>query len=236
MHPEYTEGSDQAGTTTTSSLVPYNPNGHVVSEDALTALREKFRKSEVKKRPGPGGKTFSYIPWAKVAQRLNKAFGETGWTFTYLMAPKMQGEEVVVGVRLQCPLGVFDAYASKKHFSNNPNANYGDTIQGATSIALRRAAARMGVGLELYMDEKAEAEVELTPEVTEAQAALKSAMRTMHYTQTDAIEMLRERYGYSKSLKNMGEMVMWVMKLHKIDEVSAIWHIIRELQGLFDSD
>lgn len=212
----------------TTAPVLYQNGGAVIDADKLKALRSKFPAKDVYKRPGPAGMRFSYIPWAKVAQRLNAAFGENGWTFTYLHAPKVDGDEVVVGTRLQCPLGVFDAYASKKRLANNKNANLGDDIQAATSQALKRAAARMGIGLELYLKE--EEIVEVPEEILQTQAALRSVMTMHEINQVQAIELLTPVYGLSKAVKDMKGVVSWVMQTKGLGEMEAIWDIIDALR------
>lgn len=132
----------------------------------------------VRKRKGGGGKTFSYVPWGYVARVLNEVFGPT-WSLTYdpekdvkhmalppLPArepsgttpgrPQTPREEVMVTVTLTTPFGTQTATASHTYFPDNDAILYGDVIQSAVSKALRRAAARLGVGLDLYLQDDAD--------------------------------------------------------------------------------
>src|SRR3990167_7700271 len=123
------------------AIIPYEPS---------KVLGKKTPKTAIYKRPGPGGMSLSYVPWAWVARRMNEAFG-SNWSLRYIADPKIQGGEVLVMVEVATPEGSQQAYGSHKYQQSNPNASYGDALQSATSKALRRACARWGVALDLYL-------------------------------------------------------------------------------------
>ena len=133
-----------------TDVVLYEGGLPVLAREAQETLKKKTPKEAIYERPGPFGKPLAYVPWAWVARRLNEAFGPA-WSFKYLCEPKIDGGEVLVLVELSTPLGIQQAYGSHKYQLSNPNASYGDAIQSAASKALRRAASRWGVGLDLYL-------------------------------------------------------------------------------------
>jgi hypothetical protein len=134
----------------TNDVILYEGDLPVIAREAQKVLSKKTPKSAIYTRPGPYGKALDYTPWAWVAQQLNKAFGPA-WSIKYIADPKMDGGEVLVMIELSTPLGFQQAFGSHKYQLNNPNASYGDALQSATSKALRRAAARWGIGLDLYL-------------------------------------------------------------------------------------
>ena len=133
-------------------IIPYEPS---------KVLGKKTPKAAIYKRPGPGGMSLSYVPWAWVARRMNEAFG-SNWSLRYIADPKIQGGEVLVMVEVSTPEGSQQAYGSHKYQQSNPNASYGDALQSATSKALRRACARWGVALDLYLGADEEESVDIT--------------------------------------------------------------------------
>src|SRR3972149_66243 len=129
--------------------------------DHSKVLRRKTPKTAIYTRPGPYGRDLAYVPWAYVARQMNEAFGSS-WTLRYIADPKLQGGEVLVMVEVSTPEGSQQSYGSHKYQQSNPNASYGDALQSATSKALRRACARWGVALDLYLgaDEEESADVQ----------------------------------------------------------------------------
>jgi len=122
-------------------IVPYDPS---------KILKRKTPKTAIYTRPGPYGRDLAYVPWAYVARQMNEAFG-SNWSLKYIADPKMQGGEVLVMVEVSTPDGSQQAYGSHKYQQSNANASYGDALQSATSKALRRACARWGIALDLYL-------------------------------------------------------------------------------------
>jgi len=126
-----------------NEIVPYDPS---------KVLKKKTPKAAIYTRPGPYGRDLAYVPWAYVARQMNEAFGSS-WTLRYIADPKMQGGEVLVMIEISTPDGSQQAYGSHKYQQSNPNASYGDALQSATSKALRRACARWGIALDLYLND-----------------------------------------------------------------------------------
>jgi len=196
-------------------VVPYQPSTSIIAfEDIKRELRKATPKKERRTRAGPGGMKLTYAPWSYVADRLNEVFGPN-WSFESIVEPKMQNGEVIVGIRLLTPLGHQDAFGGHRYQSNNPNASYADALQSAMSKALRRAAARWGVALDLYRsDEETRDEDE---DVVAARVALESALKTFNIARSDALAAL--------GAKTFGEAVMKFMEDR--DEPNAIWQCIQ---------
>lgn len=148
-----------------TDVVLYEGGLPALAKEAHETMKRKTPKTAIYTRPGPFGKPLAYVPWAWVAQQLNEAFGPA-WSFKYISDPKMDGGEVLVMIELSTPLGVQQAFGSHRYQATNPNASYGDALQSAASKALRRAASRWGIGLDLYLG--GEEEEELLVEDTEA--------------------------------------------------------------------
>ena len=199
-------------------IVPYQPSTNIIAfEDIKRELRKPTPKKERRTRKGPGGMTLTYAPWSYVADRLNEVFGPN-WSFESIVEPKIQDGQVIVGVRLITPLGHQDAYGGHRYLANNPNASYADALQSAMSKALRRAAARWGIALDLYRgDEETRDEDE---DVVAARVAMESALKTFGIAKADALATL--------GTKTFGEAVMKVME-QEDDEPRAIWECIVRL-------
>lgn len=178
-----------------------------VLKDMASRLSRKTPKAARLQRVGGGGTMLTYAPWPYVAGQLNEVFGPT-WSFTLVgepqrtplppLPPRRPGEgprereEVIVTVRLATPLGVQEAVGSHTYWPSNPDALYGDVLQAAQSKALRRAAARWGVALDLYFDED-EAR-NSSPEFLAAGRAFAATIKTLGIPQDEAFAALSRRY------------------------------------------
>ena len=200
-------------------VVPYQPAMSIIAfEDIKKELRKPTPKKERRTRAGPGGMKLTYAPWSYVADRLNEVFGPN-WSFESIVEPKMHDGQVIVGVRLITPLGHQDAYGGHKYLPNNPNASYADALQSAMSKALRRAAARWGIALDLYRgDEETRDEDE---DIVAARVALESAVKTFQIAKPDALAAL--------GASSYGEAVARFMTDPGVDEPAAIWRCIQIL-------
>lgn len=134
-------------------------------------LLQKTPAHEIKKRKGGGGMELSYVEHAYVSETLNFAT-LMNWDLIVLEREKIGDDEVVVHGYLEVRFlngMIVKKYASggaKKSYPNQPMA---DVYNSATSKMLRAAAARLGIGLDLYRHEASveeEAEYKSTTPVT----------------------------------------------------------------------
>jgi len=153
----------------------------VMNEAQMRMLCGRTPAHVIRTRPGRGGKAFRYIPYGYAVDSLNKAFG-FDWDFVIL--PVFNGNlfkqtdvEVkdrsgkvtyvnhnltVYGelkVRIRNNKNVVIATIVKQGIGSqdwNEANEFGDSLKGASSDALKRAAHELGVGLDLYFDEQVE--------------------------------------------------------------------------------
>lgn len=147
-------------------------------------LRGETPTYAVKTRIGRGSKNFDYVKHGFVTDQLNKAFG-FDWDFQLkpvfngnihqlteteeerydkndnLKIVKVRNVAVYgeLTVRIRNPQGQVVATITKAGPGSQPwedKTEFGDAIKGATSDALKVAAMRLGIGLDLYWDDQAE--------------------------------------------------------------------------------
>ena len=149
----------------------------VMNEAQFNILQGRTPKSVIKVRPGKGGKTFSYVPHGYVTAQLNRAFG-FDWDFRLLvngngnyyqliLAQETQTKNktvntpasiVVMGeltIRIRNPKDLTQVIATIAKTSTGekefvPGMTWGSMIKSAESDALKKAASRLGVALDLY--------------------------------------------------------------------------------------
>lgn len=158
--------------TTTSLFVKLNIVADEQRAAALASiLRGKTPASVIKKRPGKGGKEFSYVPGWYVKKMLNSLFA-LQWDFE--IVPIKEGElfhlnskQVVVMGKLTIrdtggsPRIIKMAVGKKElaypkavdgKMSTTP-IDLGNDIKAAETDALKRAATGLGIALDLYQGE-----------------------------------------------------------------------------------
>jgi hypothetical protein len=94
-----------------------------------------------------GGQTLTYISWYHAIKYLD--YYAPGWSYAVNIV-QVIGKDCVVTVRLSIPCleGIVSRDATGIETLNV--SGYGDTSSNAESMALRRAAAKFGLGLSLY--------------------------------------------------------------------------------------
>ncbi len=134
-------------------------------------LLGKTPKSEIRKRlmnpknpKGANNPEFSYVEHAYVEQVLNYAF-MLHWDSKCISKERI-GEEAFVEILLTVTFKdgtqvSKTGFGGARHF-NNPNTSWGDVFKSAYSDAIKNAATKLGVALDLYRSE--DAEVEKMPE------------------------------------------------------------------------
>lgn len=110
------------------------------------AIAAVFDKTEVKQRPGRGGKQFSYIDARAVARRLTEVLGLAGWDFQTTVADT---DRQVVHGRLTVRLDGQTIVREDFGYPNTPDSDE-EPLKSAASDALKRCAVQLGVGAYLY--------------------------------------------------------------------------------------
>lgn len=142
----------------------------VVNQAQFMILRGRTPRSVIKTRPGKGGKIFSYVPHGYVTTVLNRAFG-FDWDFEtvpygngdhFKQMPAGEGKRkmsiLVMGrltVRIRDPQDptVVVAEITKTATGEKedvPGMSWGSMVKSAESDALKKAASKLGVALDLY--------------------------------------------------------------------------------------
>ncbi len=100
---------------------------------------------------------FSYLEHAFVEETLNFAF-MLNWNVEVISKERI-GEEAFVEILLTATFK--DGSVIKKsgfggamHIANNPNTSWGDVFKSAYSDAIKNAATKLGIGLDLYRHEE----------------------------------------------------------------------------------
>ena len=193
----------------------------------ITLLSKGTSKKDIRKRQGPAGMSFSYIPWNKVAQRMNEAFGPANWSREIIEREIFDGgtsakptKEVVVVVRVTTPQAISEAYGGSTWFVNS--GSFSDAAQSAVSKAFRRCCAPFGIGLDLYDGDDEDGASE---EVNDARTAMTSCIKQLGISNKKALELLNNAYG--SSAISIPE-VVGVLEGKR--EEDKIWNMIKELQ------
>lgn len=94
-----------------------------------------------------GGKTLSYIPWYNAVKYLD--LHAPGWTYEIRSVTQV-GENLVMTVRISVPCLEGIVFRESSALEPLSGTGYGDASTNAESAALRRAAAKFGLCLNLY--------------------------------------------------------------------------------------
>jgi hypothetical protein len=149
---------------TTSELGAYLRQRTVEAQMGL--LLQKTPRREIRTRllnpkepEGPRNPRLKYLEHAYVTETLNLLFG-FNWDLEVLDQERINNE-AVVRTRLRVRLAdgstiVKDSFGGANYQPNNPNSSWADTMKAAQSDALKAAAARLGIGLDLYRREEKE--------------------------------------------------------------------------------
>lgn len=120
-------------------------------------LEREFDKEEIEKRAGGFGKEFYYPRGEAVIGRLNEAFGSC-WSFCvkeYFKDSQAEDTIVVLGELIinhpKYPLRVIQQFAGKPIMKNKQGGvvNIANDYKSGASLALRKCAMQIGVGLYL---------------------------------------------------------------------------------------
>jgi hypothetical protein len=129
-------------------------------EDRIKRLSEPFDARFIQQKPGPGGRRMDFVSHGTVTKRLNER--APGWSSRIVasgvdvtQSPK-GGLLYTADVTLE--LTVAGVTRAELGTNNQPVADRGQALKSAASDALKRAAMRFGVALDLWesLDEQDE--------------------------------------------------------------------------------
>lgn len=148
-----------------------------MSRDLIEQLNAPFAPEDLKTRPGRAGMQFTYVDSRAVAARLDSVFGPLGWEFQIKVADSARC--VILGT-LTVTVGPLAAVKEDVGYPNGPDDQ--EPLKSATSDALKRCAAQLGVARSLYGAGGGQSAVSVAPRpkpeasTFTPEAALKAAM------------------------------------------------------------
>lgn len=147
---------------TINDLVTINS---ILVDKQVQVLHEVTPQKHIRKRPGKGGKEFTYVSGGYVRNQLNRLFGYD-WDFE-IMSEIVQGDEVIVKGKLTARVG--DKTLTKMQYGTkeilfqkgtDKPVSIGNTFKAAATDALKKCAAEFGIAKDVYAyDDFMEAEI-----------------------------------------------------------------------------
>lgn len=125
--------------------VIYAPGARTL-HDILTDLRKPIAQQHLKNKKA-GSSTVTYIPWYNAIKYLD--YFAPGWSYRIASVSHV-GQNCVVVAEISIPTsdGVITRQATG--VEGDDKSGFGDPASNAESMALRRAAAKFGLGLYMY--------------------------------------------------------------------------------------
>ncbi len=114
--------------------------------DIVKDLTKPVAKRHLRTRK-QGGKELTYIAWHDAVKYLDHY--APGWNYE-VRAMNSVGGKLILTIRLSVPCLEGLVYREATGQEEEETTSYGDSSSNAESMALRRAAAKFGLGLYLY--------------------------------------------------------------------------------------
>lgn len=119
----------------------------LLSEAQLEFITQKTPPKFVKQRPGPGGRSLSYVEVGYVINILNQAFG---YDWDYRVIDQQIGTRQV-WVRGELTVRVKDRVITKGQYGGaDIKGNIADSLKAAASDSLKKCASMIGISADLY--------------------------------------------------------------------------------------
>jgi len=115
-------------------------------KDIIADLSRPVNPQRLKSRQ-QGGRTLDYLPWYQAVRYLDNY--APGWSYE-VRSISTVGENLVMTVRITIPCPEGEVYREASALEPLKGSGYGDAATNAESAALRRAAAKFGLCLNLY--------------------------------------------------------------------------------------
>ena len=140
-------------TTEASAELEKTENQSVESQGELRSIREIVKdlqkpiaQKHLRKRR-QGGKEITYLAWHDAVKYLDHY--APGWCYEVRQIDSIAGK-VILTVRISIPSLEGIVYREATGQEDETLESYGDSTSNSESMALRRAAAKFGLGLALY--------------------------------------------------------------------------------------
>lgn len=122
------------------------PTGLRSIKEIITDLSRPVNRARLKQR-SQGGRTLDYLPWYQAVRYLDNY--APGWSYE-VRSINQVGDNLVMVVRISVPCAEGIVYREASALEPIKGSGYGDCATNCESAALRRAAAKLGLCLDLY--------------------------------------------------------------------------------------
>jgi len=129
-----------------TELQPVADNGPRSITAIIADLSKPVAQRHLKQRT-QGGRTLDYLPWHTAVKYLD--LFATGWRYE-IRSVNQVGDNLVMTVRITIPCAEGDVWREASALEPIKGTGFGDCAVNAESAALRRAAAKFGLCLNLY--------------------------------------------------------------------------------------
>ena len=127
---------------------PYaRPLAEIMADLSKPIASAHLKHKEVNNRKTGTKSLLTYIPWHYAIKYLD--FYAPGWNYEIRSVTQISGA-VILTVRITIPCAEGLIYREATGIEDEETSSFGDTSSNAESMALRRAAAKFGLGLYLY--------------------------------------------------------------------------------------
>lgn len=127
--------------------IPQEENGNLRSiREIVKDLTKPVAKRHLRNRR-QGGKEINYIAWHDAIKYLDHY--APGWCYEIRSMNSIGGKLIII-IRLSVPCAEGIVFREATGQEDEEKDTYGDSSSNAESMALRRAAAKFGLGLYLY--------------------------------------------------------------------------------------
>lgn len=129
-----------------STSVKFFEVGKQTIKQIIDNLSKPIKPEHLKKKKA-GGTDITFLPWYNAIKYLDHF--APGWSYEVRNIAHI-GTNACVVVRITIPTIDGDVYREATGIEDDDKDGYGDPMSNAESMALRRAAAKFGLGLYLY--------------------------------------------------------------------------------------
>jgi hypothetical protein len=172
--------------------------------DIIADLSKQIAPEDLESRK-QGGTTLFYISWHRALKYLDRY--APGWSYEVRNIYHLAGRVALV-VRISIPCAEGIVYREATGQEDEEKAGYGDPTSNAESMALRRAAAKFGLGLYLYDKGKKPAPVQrqqpTQPHQNKPADILLSLNRELGFTEPQLLKWLKMRFGIGDDVLTLG--------------------------------
>lgn len=139
---------DEASKPQVRAPKPYGrPLAEILADLSKPIADKHLGHKEVANRKTGSKTTLTYISWHYAIKYLD--YYAPGWSYEIRSVTQISGA-VILTVRITIPCAEGLVYREATGIEEEETSSFGDTASNAESMALRRAAAKFGLGLYLY--------------------------------------------------------------------------------------